>query len=259
MNQIIDDRKMTVVWIVVLTTILFLFCQHPPRKGVLKYMAEAIISRRGENNRGPLLKTETIISNREWIVPAAINNEFSIMIFGGGGGGTTVTDESADYLMGSGGGGGWMNTETLTLRENSSIYITIGTGGETKVGYDYGMIGNSGGTTSFGGYLSANGGEGATYNKGGNGGSGGGVGCRLYDDSPGRGGTGYQFGGGGSRAGGGIRYIVSDPNYKYEFNFFLIEIVEEEVMVVHGVEEEVVELKPLLISICQTKLLVCKK
>ena len=186
MNQTkIDDRMMTIeLWIVVGTTILFLFCQHPPRKGVLKYMAEAIISRRGWPEDGkpipPQLITQTITGNTtNWVVPN-IRSNISVLIFGGGGGGGE----------GGGGGGGWMNNGEFRISNGTKINIIIGLGG---------TYGNSGGTTSFGTYLSANGGGAGGSSGGGSGGSGGGAyGGRR------RGGTGYQFGGGaGGSYGGG--------------------------------------------------------
>lgn len=144
-------------------------------------MAEAIISRRG--NGGGLtpsvLVTSTIVQDTSWTVPNHTGN-VSVLIFGGGGGGVNNNC--------GGGGGGWMNNRTLSLSNQQTIQITIGSGGSA---------GQAGGTTSFGTYLSANGGEQAsgswlTYRnwvwKGGNGGSGGGGWM---------GGTGYQFGGGG--------------------------------------------------------------
>ena len=184
MNQTkIDDRMMTIeLWIVVSTTILFLFCQHPPRKGVLKYMAEAIISRRGWPAEGkpvpPELKVETITGSTEWTVPNNIKGNISVLIFGGGGGGGNW----------SGGGGGWMNNGEFNIPGGTKIQITIGNGGTTNT-----YSGKAGGTTAFGNYLSAAGGEGAQSQQGGNGGSGGG----SYNS---KGGRGYQFGGGGGYA-----------------------------------------------------------
>ena len=79
--------------------LLSLFYQHPPLKGVLKYMAEAIISRRGYGVDGkPELRTETISTNMTWTVPSSIRGNISVLLAGGGGGGTAVGS--------SGGGGG---------------------------------------------------------------------------------------------------------------------------------------------------------
>lgn len=131
-------------------------------------MAEAIISRRGWTADGkPELRTEVITGNVNWTVPNSIKNTtISVMVFGGGG--------FYDY----GGGGGWMNNGEITVTPGQIIPITVGVGGNDRS--------ITGGTTSFGTYLSANGGSGQ------NGGSGG------------EGGDGYQFGGGADGGNGGI-------------------------------------------------------
>ena len=138
-------------------------------------MAEAIISRRGYEPGGkPELRTETITSNVTWTVPSSIRGNVSVRLFGGGGGGGNV-------YAGGGGGGGWMNNGEFKVSPGQKIPITIGAGGN---------VGVAGGTTSFGSYLSANGG-GAGSSIGGSGGAGGGA-----TDTQ-KGGDGYQFGGGG--------------------------------------------------------------
>ena len=100
-------------------------------------MAEAIISRRGYTAEGkPELRTETIAVNQVWKVPSGIRGTVSVRLFGGGGGGNLC-----------GGGSGWMNYGEISVSPNQQIQITIGAGGN---------IGVSGGTTSFGTFLSAN-------------------------------------------------------------------------------------------------------
>ena len=78
-------------------------CQHPPLLEVLKYMSEAIISRRGWGENGkpivPELRTEMIQLNYNWTVPGTISGPVSVRIFGGGAAGTSF----------QGGGGGYMN------------------------------------------------------------------------------------------------------------------------------------------------------
>ena len=129
-------------------------------------MAEAIISRRGYDASGkPRLITETFITNTSWTVPNDIRGNISIRIFGGGGGGGRR----------SGGGGGWMNNGEIMINKGEIIQVTIGKGG---IGSN-GVNGSSGGTSSFGVYMSATGGEGGIYGHGGNGGSGGGSGPFL--------------------------------------------------------------------------------
>lgn len=204
-----------------MSTIPFIFCQHPPlTKGVLKYMAEAIISRRGygpEGNVKYVLKQETLTSNGNWTVPDVKDNTVEVRIFGGGGGGT----------KGNGaGGGGNMNHKVLdTMTPGAVIYVTIGAGG---IAND--STGGNGGTTSFGAYLSATGGEGggqSVYRNGGSGGTGGGGssggnggrgwyggggGGGYGEYKSGNGGTGGTYGGGG---GGGGRKNIYDDIYAY--------------------------------------------
>ena len=132
-------------------------------------MAEAIISRRGSGSGGFIgsLKTEIITCNSNFLVPPH-NGNISVRIFGAGGG--------------YGGGGGWMNNGEFTIAVGSVIPITIGVGGRGER--------SSGGTSTFGSYLSANGGTGGDGLNGGDGGAGG-TPC----------GIGYQFGGGGCSRG----------------------------------------------------------
>ena len=142
------------------------------------------------------LVTEIYWYNKSWKVPKAKDQKFSVRLFGGGGGGYGA--ESLSHVYSGGGGGGFMNNGELTLAEGSTIFITVGSGGNP--GGD--QLATNGGTTSFGTYLAANGGRsgimtssltGGIYYEGGSGGSGGG-GSECID-----GGTGYQFGGGGSQ------------------------------------------------------------
>ena len=146
-------------------------------------MSEAIITRRGGKGGGGVFEVtqEFITANKNWTVPATYDGVFKVVVVGAGGYGGTSTG-------GGGGGSGWMNNRQFTnLTVNQSIRITIG-----NVKY-----GGTGGTTSFGSYLSANGGTSEDWGRGGNGGAGGGAGSSfIYNDRIG-GGIGYQFGGGG--------------------------------------------------------------
>ena len=180
-------------------------------EGVLFIMGEAIITSRtgtiGSNTiNSNELKTEIFKQSDAFIVPKARNQQFSVRIFGGGGGGSG----SGYRGCSAGGGGGWMNNAILTINQGETIPITIGVGGAggtivntNTADHKYsGAAGNTGGTTSFGTYLSAPGGTGARlddsspYVRAGAGGAGGG--CESYIGA-----QGYQFGGGGGQSGGG--------------------------------------------------------
>ena len=139
-------------------------------------MSEVVISRRGGSSSGAgIMITNIITVNRNWTVPKAKDQKFDIRIFGGGG---YVDDRNM------GAGSGWMNNAILTLPKNQSINITIGKSGMNL------NRNNSGGTTSFGSYLSAVGG------KNSDGGSGGCPWEAYYYT-----GRGYQFGGCGGHIG----------------------------------------------------------
>ena len=119
-------------------------------------MGEGLIVRRGGSSSSAKLFTEVITDNRLYTVPSTIKNyNIRVRLFGGGGGG---------YSGGGGGGSGYMNYAVLELAPGSQVQINIGDGGRQ---------GATGGTSTFGGYLSAAGGIGGQAN-GGNGGSGGG-------------------------------------------------------------------------------------
>ena len=123
-------------------------------------MAEAIISRRGYGIEGkpPTLVTNIFTTNTNWTVPNLNNQVFDVRIFGGGGGGIQGPTTTYWERLSTGGGGGWMNNDIMTLPAGSTIRITIGAGGKGAIDSD----GSAGGTTSFGTYLSANGGRGGS-------------------------------------------------------------------------------------------------
>ena len=164
-------------------------------------MSEVMISRRGgsssSSGSGSTLRTEYIVFNQNWIVPGGVkNNEFSVRLIGSG-------HSTGGYN--TGGGSGWMNNEVFTnLTPGQSIPITIG---DAVIGV--------GQPTSFGTYLSGNGGY--YMNGGAAGGSnsdsrgnayqfGGGSAYRNYGGDGGvwgGGGSGGKYGGNGGIYGGG--------------------------------------------------------
>ena len=95
------------------------------------------------------LKTELITNTKEYLVPKARNQEFTVMLFGGGGGASTMTNRITLQ-----GGYGNMNKGVLILKRGDSINVVIGSNGRAN---------EAGGTTTFGTYLSATGGGVADY------------------------------------------------------------------------------------------------
>ena len=174
-------------------------------------MGEGLIVRKGGSSGGSgyidntikeISVTELIVENTEWEVPeGAVDNKFEVRIFGGGGGsicGSAWGSGDRDKWTASGGGSGMMNNAIFTnLIPGQKISIKIGQGGISNYSNP-----SDGGTTTFGTYLSANGGGAAkALNIGGTGGAGGGGGD--WYEYGGRGGDGLQFGGGGAYRYGG--------------------------------------------------------
>lgn len=134
-------------------------------------MSEVVISRRGSGSGKGVFMQEIISSNVVWKMPkSVVNNTVHVRIFGAGGCGTN--EKSSEIFTG---GSGWMNNDYVKLTPGEKVNITIGTANVRK------WDANAGGPSSFGTYLTANGG--AAFGDGGAGG--------IEGD-------GYQFGGGGA-------------------------------------------------------------
>ena len=178
-------------------------------------MGEALIVSRGSGSGDSSilngrLQTQIFTQDGLFIVPECKDQMVSVRIFGGGGGGLSYYDTmSSGQHYASAGGGGWMNNNVFKIKAGEQIPITIGKGGNAgflqynrRVSSTYitnaRVDGTNGGTTSFGTYLSALGGEGGYIANsqccGGNGGAGG---------AGWVGGTGFQFGGGAGNLKGG--------------------------------------------------------
>lgn len=137
-------------------------------------------------------KSELFSETTTWTVPSGIVGNVRVIVYGGGGSGAPMS-----YNGGGGGGaGGEKNEWTGFLAAGSSHSVVAGKGGASVNA----IPGNAGGSSAFGGLLSANGGGGAGHSgsgfSGGNGGSGGGSGGTTLE-----GGTGSQFGRGGGSSG----------------------------------------------------------
>ena len=177
--------------------------------------------------------TEIITETTSWKVPEYVGS-IGVRLFGGGSGG-----QNGDvggvlpimfYFSGAGGGGGHMNYANINPRIEENVLITIGAGGSAPSSTSHKLWGGAGGTTSFGNYLSANGGsgvnggsgggDGSVRNGGGNGSYGGGGGGCYHTSSTGdyysKGGNGGTYGGGGyGRQGGTARNGMFSSSYRY--------------------------------------------
>ncbi|MBU3608906.1 filamentous hemagglutinin N-terminal domain-containing protein, partial [Polynucleobacter nymphae] len=119
-----------------------------------------------------------------WTANATISGAQLLVVGGGGGGGNWGGSG------GGGGGGAVVSSNTVNLSSGSSYSVQVGSGG---------LVGSSGGTSSFGSILSAAGGSGGSLSSGNGGASG--------DGTPGGtsgiygSGGGYIYNGGGRRSG----------------------------------------------------------
>lgn len=190
-------------------------------------------------------REEIITQTQDWVAPAAQNQSFEVTVWGAGGSGSM----DANYFTqigGAGGGSGEMKTGTFEINQHERIHVEIGKGGEgifnpsdLLIDYIGHMTGKSGGTTSFGNYIAANGGLGGNLDVGGIGGyNGGNTGMNAEGNYIGYGvtesidGINYSSGGGaaalnargvggcakfsqgngGTSAGGAGCFAVSGPN-----------------------------------------------
>lgn len=121
-------------------------------------------------------REEIILNDTEWIAPESRNQLFQVTLYGGGGSGS-CDGNFFNSVGGAGGGSGEMIFKELTINQGERIPIYIGRGGlgisnpsNKVVDYINRIVGQSGGTTSFGNYACANGGAGGNANLGGTGG-----------------------------------------------------------------------------------------
>lgn len=168
-----------------------------------------------------VFKTEVIKESTGWTVPD-VDGPVNVRIFGGGAGGQAEKTTFFNFFFydgGCGGGGGHMATKDIMLTRGKNVLITIGKGGAKGAGNGDGERGSAGGTSSFGTYISANGGQcpnggsggggGQVYSSGGTASYGGAGGSKGYKGSNGiaaAGGKGLGGDYGGDAGGGGGGY-----------------------------------------------------
>lgn len=130
-------------------------------------MGEAIISRGfsgssgSSNGSDSKFKTEIITSTTLWRIPDDATGSVSVRIFGGGGAG----------MNRRGGCGGMMNNTIIDSNElkGTDVYINIGAGGKLLQSSSFGVYSMCGGSSSFGEYISALGGNSFSGGSGGGG------------------------------------------------------------------------------------------
>ena len=98
-----------------------------------------------------------LTTSQTWVAPVA--GKYIIIMQGGGGSGSGVASNS---VIGNGGCGGVIASEVITLTNQENVIVTIGAGG-AAVGAS---VGNTGGTTTFGSYMTAVGGTGGKLASG---------------------------------------------------------------------------------------------
>lgn len=91
-------------------------------------------------------------SNGTWTKPSGVTFIKVFVTGGGGGGGATNTDDTA-----AGGGAGATAIELIDVSSVSSVSVTVGSGGSGKSVNSNGVV--TAGTSSFGSYCSATGGN----------------------------------------------------------------------------------------------------
>jgi len=141
------------------------------------------VSSTPSGNQGGLFSVSVYTGNSTWSRPSGCTR-IRVQVQGGGGGGSG---------HGEAGAAGGYAEELINVESISSVSITVGGNGG---GNTYHSYGGNGGTTSFGPYLSASGGEGARRvggHSGGRPGAGSGGNLNIY----GGGGAGHTYHGGG--------------------------------------------------------------
>ena len=120
-------------------------------------------------------REEIITSTQDWTAPACRNQEFEVTVWGAGGSGS-MDGNYFNTIGGAGGGAGEMKSGNFVINQHERIHVEIGQGGQgisessdRLIDYIGHMTGKSGGTTSFGNFLCANGGLGGNLDKGGQG------------------------------------------------------------------------------------------
>lgn len=104
--------------------------------------------------------TETFTVSGSYVQPRGLVFIRGLVSGGGGAGGGAAATAAGQSSMGGGGGGGCTAEFLLPAADfGHTTVVTVGAGGTGVLG----AAGNAGGTTSFGGYVTANGGSGGQF------------------------------------------------------------------------------------------------
>jgi uncharacterized repeat protein (TIGR02543 family) len=102
--------------------------------------------------------TFTSGTNNNWTVPTGVSAVRALVVGGGGGGGA--------WVGGGGGGGGFRDVSSVAVTPDSTVAVTVGSGGTPAVasgGQYNNIVGTNGGESKFGAILAAGGGKGGSH------------------------------------------------------------------------------------------------
>ena len=105
----------------------------------------------------PTMQTFQSAGNFTWNRPSGCK-KIKVTVVGGGGGGGGSRKGTSSFASGGGGGGGGAAIKYIDVSSTASASVTVGSGGSR--GNTTPSNGSTGGTTSFGSFCSATGGEG---------------------------------------------------------------------------------------------------
>jgi len=143
--------------------------------------------------------TQVFASSGTFTVPNGVTS-VEVEVWGGGGG--SMDSSGAGVFTNGGGGGGYSRERIHGLVPGATVTVTVGAGGTASAS---GVVGGTGGTSSFGSYCSATGGVGSsiTIGNGANAGAGSGGDLNLNGGLGGGAIPSVNAGNGGDAAGGG--------------------------------------------------------
>lgn len=130
------------------------------------------------NFQGWSVDRQVFTASGTWTKPTAGQTQAIVEMWAGGGSGGSTTN-SLDFA-GGGGGGGYIRRSIAVSSVSAAVSVTVGAGGTAEVGSA--GVGNVGGVSSFGSYVSVFGGGGGCFGDGtgsARGGSGGGGGLQT--------------------------------------------------------------------------------